>query len=146
MLSKIKIKRELASLVSCNFYLIEACQLPQTCTSLKVISTNKTETKCIFPPCPHNLRVINKQTCTTRFVSCLYNCKMLYRVKPYYTEYPQCALGYQPLPQKTPPPSFLPSPPLKFANCPSPPFFQAIPPSILFFLLTPPPPKNQIFQ
>ena len=51
ILSIIKTKRELANIVRCNFYLVEACQLPQTCTSPKIIPTNKTETKCIFPPC-----------------------------------------------------------------------------------------------
>ena len=33
----------------------------------------------------------------------------------------QCALGYQP-PLKNTPLSFLPTPPVKSANCPSPPF------------------------
>ena len=40
-------------------------------------------------------------------------------------------------------PSFLPSPPLKLANCPSPPFLGS-PPLFIGFLW--PPPKSQIFQ
>ena len=51
-----------------------------------------------------------------------------------------------PPPLKTPPPSFLPIPLLKLANCPSP-LFRQSPPLYWFFVNPcPPPPKSQITQ
>ena len=59
-ISKIKIRKELASIFFCNFYFDKACQLAQTTTSPKAMTTNKTETKFIFPSRSHNssLRLI----------------------------------------------------------------------------------------
>ena len=57
--------------------------------SPKVIPINKTETKCVFVPCPSNLRLINKHAVPDlRLAFTASRCEiLLYGVKPYYTEY-----------------------------------------------------------
>ena len=60
MLSKIKIKRELASIVSCNFYLVEAYISVLLLYNSESHTYKQNRNKMYFSSCPRNLRLINK--------------------------------------------------------------------------------------
>ena len=91
-LSKIKLKRELADIFCCNFYLAKLASWPRLVLLRELYLQTKPKQN-IFSSESAQLEAhsqspfYSEQTCATRFASHLHNLKMLYKVKLYYTVY-----------------------------------------------------------